>query len=808
MTITSDLGVMETKNPQELAEVLSQIFAPQATTARLAYQPHRWRILLEAPSPPDRHQSLQTLKKFLQDVTLPPGIEVYGRQIGSKAPAWGVRIQPKLATPNSWSPTEKPTSPDATDLSPTTPPHNPELGLFVSSLGLVFTLATGLWWLSPGSWIQRAPTAPTEQVRALIMATAAEVNRQHPLPPSSVDLVPPPIFRGQIITRVSIPQSRKVVALTFDDGPDPRQTPQFLDILKAHQAPATFFVIGRSVQQNPEIARRIVEEGHTIANHSWSHGTHQFSPQAAATDLNRTDQVIREVTGVKNYWFRPPGGHLNNGLVQFAQTQKMPILMWSVDPRDWQPGRSAAHIKATVLQQTRPGSIVLFHDGGGPRQATLQALPRILTTLKKQGYEFVTVPQLLRLKQDSSHPITPPLAWIGLHNMTHLQAAQAHLQQEQETLQQALVQASPLAIQERETLAAQYQTAQQAMSWVSQRLRMEQSAQESWDQTLKLGYQAMQAGQGGQFKSANTLWQQAITTLQTIPQQSFLSAQAQAKNQDYQRNQQYIQSLLEQQQSEFLMPLAKQAGLSHNATISLCSSTGQCYSLRGDSVPGSAASLIKLPLAVVALHWAQEHHHSLEHSLPIQPQNHTEDASLIRVGQRYPLKTVISQMISRSSNIAPNQLMDTLGWDYINQVIQSYGFKTIKIYSKLVGQNRQPANLGRQANGSSMRELSQLMGKIYHNQVPQASFLQTVLAQQNDREIGFKALKNTSAQWLGEKTGQNSLVLGTVLAFKVNGEIYTLAIMDRSQVGVSALQKAIREIVNHATTQNRLPPTS
>lgn len=99
-------------------------------------------------------------------------------------------------------------------------------------------------------------------------------------------------------------------------------------------------------------------------------------------------------------------------------------------------------------------------------------------------------------------------------------------------------------------------------------------------------------------------------------------------------------------------------------------------------------------------------------------------------------------------------------------------------------------------------------GKIYQNQVPQAPCLQTALAQQTDREIGFKALKNTPAQWLGEKTGQNSLVLGTVLAFKINGEIYTLAIMDRNQVGLSALQRAIREIVNHAAAHSRLPPNS
>ncbi|AFY59695.1 polysaccharide deacetylase family protein [Synechococcus sp. PCC 6312] len=808
MTIATDsIGI---NNPQELAQVLSQIFAPQAITARIAYQPDRWRILLEAPEPPDRRQSLQTLQKFFQTVALPPGLEVYGREAGEEAPAWGVRIQPKIATPVSLSPVGKaaPAPEPVCLVNPLTAvpqakvEQDPGVGLFVSSLGLLFALATGLWWLSPTTWIQSAPPANSTQIRDLITTIASDVNRRYPLPSPQVDLVPPPPFRGKTINQVSLPPEHKVVALTFDDGPDQPQTLQVLNILKAHKAKATFFVIGRSVQKYPNIAAKIVEEGHTIANHSWSHRYQQFSPQAAATEFTRTDQIIQAVTGVKNYWFRPPGGRLNNGLVDYAKTQQLPILMWSVDSRDWQPGRSPAQIKAAVLQQTRPGGIVLLHDGGGPRQAMIQALPGILTVLKKQGYEFVTIPQLLHLKQESLDPTPPPPAWLGLHSITQVIAAHSQLSQEQATLYQSLVNASPIAIDERETLAAKYQTTQQAVRWVSQRLSMEQQAQQSWDQALNFSQAAMNAVQRGQLKQAKDSWQQTIATLKTVPHQSLMFSQAQAKTEDSQQQLQRVQHQFAQQQSRFLIPLAKSAGLSNNAAVSLCSPNGQCYSLRGDIVPDSAASLIKLPLAVVTLHWAQEHQYSLEHPFAIQPQNNTEDASIIRVGQRYPLKTVIGQMISRSSNIAPNQLMDTLGWDYINRVMQGYGFKTIKIYSKLVGQSRQPANLGRQSNGSSMQELSQLMGKIYQNQLPHAPFLQTVLAQQTDREIGFKALKSTQAEWIGEKTGQNSLVLGTVLAFKVKGEIYTLAIMDRNQVGLSALQNAIRNIVNYATTHN------
>lgn len=583
MTIASN--PIEINDPQELAQVLSQIFAPQAITARIAYQPHRWRILLEAPEPPDRRQCLQTLQTFFQKVALPRGLEVYGREIGEKAPAWGVRIQPKLAAPTVLSPVKNPGTPQGIPAESANPTdfdhplttttrkfkHYSRVGPFVSSLGLLFALAIGLWWLSPTTWIERAPTASSTQIRDLITAIATDVNRRYPPPSPQVDLVPPAIFRGKIIHRVSLPQSRKVVALTFDDGPVQPQTLQVLNILKAQQVKATFFVIGRNVQRHPSIATRIVQDGHTIANHSWTHGYQQFSPQQAAREFQQTDQIIHEVTGVRNYWFRPPGGRLNNGLVAYAKTQKLPIIMWSVDSRDWQPGRSPAQIKATVLQQTRPGSIVLLHDGGGPRQGMIQALPGMLTALKKQGYEFVTIPQLLGLKQESLHPTPPPQAWLGFHSIPQLKAAQAQLNQKQATLHQALMNASPIAIEERETLAAQAQITAEATSWVSQRLEMEQRGQQSWEHALRLGQQAVQLGQAGQLKQANEHWQQAIATLKTIPRQSLIFPQAQAKSQDYQRQQQFIQRQLEQQQSQFLIPLAQQAGLSGNAAIGLCS---------------------------------------------------------------------------------------------------------------------------------------------------------------------------------------------------------------------------------------------
>jgi len=804
MTVAN--GYVGSGNSQALAQLLNQILAPQATTARLDYQPQRWRILLESQDIPNRVQSLQALKPFFQQVALPPGIEIYGRQAGEKTPAWGVRIKPHPRQP---------------DLEPPYPLQNPGLeltgsdialpklpplerlrepGLFLGSLGTLFAVGAGLWWLSPSPWIAQAPLAAPTQIRQAILSTAATTKPSQP--PTPIDLTPPPMFRGHTLTQVPIP-GRKVVALTFDDGPDRLQTQQVLTILQQTNVKATFFVIGRNVQLYPDIAAKIVQQGHAIANHTWSHGYHRVSPSQAAHEINRTTDIIYATTGQKSYWFRPPGGNLTNGLVNYAQNQNQTVLMWSVDPRDWQPGRTAADIATTVLRDTRPGGIILLHDGGGPRQATIRALPQIITTLQQQGYEFVTIPTLLQLKQDSLHPQRQLPTWLDISSVAHLEAVQTQLHQQESALLQALLQTSPVDIPRRQALAAEYRTITAAEDWVNQRLKFEQDAKGAWEMSLDWGQKAATAGKTGQFEQAKQHWQQAITTLQSIPARSFLSPQAQAKLKTYQQQLQYIQTRLEQSQSQFLGPIAQRAGLSSQAAISLTDPQGNFYTLRGDFVPKSAASLIKLPLAVVALHWAKEKQHPLDYPLMIQPQNNTEDASAIRVGREYPLGTVIAQMLNRSSNIAPNQLMDTLGWDYINQVIQNYGYKSIKIYSKLVGQNRQPANLGQQSNGNSARDLSRLMAQIYQNQVPHASFLQQALAQQQDREIGFAALQNTQAQWLGEKTGQNSLVVGSIMAFELRGQTYTLAIMDRNSVGTAALKRAIHNIVLHL--QNQAP---
>jgi peptidoglycan/xylan/chitin deacetylase (PgdA/CDA1 family) len=173
------------------------------------------------------------------------------------------------------------------------------------------------------------------------------------------------------------------VALTFDDGPDPDWTPRVLEMLRKYQIKATFCMIGVNVEEFPGLVRDIAAEGHTLCNHSWSHdiGLGLRSPEWITADLGRTNAAIRRaVPGAKISYYRQPGGAWTPSVVAAAARFGMTALHWQVDPQDWRkPG--AHSISSTVITFTRPGSIVLMHDGGGNRAGTTTALRSILPNL-------------------------------------------------------------------------------------------------------------------------------------------------------------------------------------------------------------------------------------------------------------------------------------------------------------------------------------------------------------------------------------------------------------------------------------------
>lgn len=205
-----------------------------------------------------------------------------------------------------------------------------------------------------------------------------------------------PEFQGKTLYEVALDDSNKAIALTFDDGPWPIYTEQVLDILKQNDIKATFFLIGQHLENYPEIAQKVVESGHALGNHTWSHHYHPVPREVAAKEIEDTNALIHEVTGFKTEWFRPPGGVLTNGLNDYALSQNYAVAMWSSDAREYFFFSSETLVN-NVLNSAKPGGIVLLHDGGGDRSATVKALPIIIAKLKEQGYKFVTLPELLEL---------------------------------------------------------------------------------------------------------------------------------------------------------------------------------------------------------------------------------------------------------------------------------------------------------------------------------------------------------------------------------------------------------------------------
>lgn len=186
-------------------------------------------------------------------------------------------------------------------------------------------------------------------------------------------------------------RGRKRLSITFDDGPGPF-TPQVLAILKRYKVHATFFELGQQVQAYPGYSRAVLAAGHELANHSYSH------PMLPAFgQLSGTSNIIQRTTGFRPCNFRPPYGAVNGRLVGDAARLGMSSILWDVDPLDWQtPGTGV--IQGRILGAAKSGSIILMHDAGGPRGLTVAALPAILGNLKRRGYQFVPVKDLLGYK--------------------------------------------------------------------------------------------------------------------------------------------------------------------------------------------------------------------------------------------------------------------------------------------------------------------------------------------------------------------------------------------------------------------------
>jgi len=190
--------------------------------------------------------------------------------------------------------------------------------------------------------------------------------------------------------------SMPFLAMTFDDGPHPVNTPRLLDILKAHDVKATFFVVGTNVRRYPQIVRRMVSEGHEIGNHTVNHGDlTKMSPAAVEKELGTAHNSIVDATGIAPRLMRPPYGAITSSQKSWIK-QKFgyPSILWSVDPEDWKkPGVSV--VTSRLINGARPGGILLAHDIHKP---TIDAIPAVLKRLRQKGFQFITVSQLIALE--------------------------------------------------------------------------------------------------------------------------------------------------------------------------------------------------------------------------------------------------------------------------------------------------------------------------------------------------------------------------------------------------------------------------
>jgi peptidoglycan-N-acetylglucosamine deacetylase len=204
---------------------------------------------------------------------------------------------------------------------------------------------------------------------------------------------------GKTFTGLARPSRQ--LALTYDDGPNDLHTQRLLEVLAKHTVHATFFLIGNYVKQRPALAREISQAGHVIANHTFTHPLLIFkSEKEIRRELLDCRSAIEDAVGAHSNLFRPPFGGRRPGVLRIARDLGLHTIMWNVPGQDWK-ALPAAEIERNIAKQVRGGDVILLHDGGHARlgidrSQTILATDHLVEKYKKEGYEFVTIPQMMR----------------------------------------------------------------------------------------------------------------------------------------------------------------------------------------------------------------------------------------------------------------------------------------------------------------------------------------------------------------------------------------------------------------------------
>ncbi|ASA21856.1 polysaccharide deacetylase family protein [Paenibacillus donghaensis] len=274
--------------------------------------------------------------------------------------------------------------------------------LILLSILLLFPVPASM----PASAALKHGTSPSEQAAG--SSTSLDTGEEPSVPASRSAKYRKGLTLSQLLRKY--PETIKTrgprshsIALTFDDVPDPRFTPQLLDVLKKYRVKATFFVVGSRAEKHPELVRRMIREGHAIGNHSYTH------PQFVKLSVNdfrmqivHTENILQALAGYKPRLIRPPYGEISEQQLRWAKFGGYKLVNWNVDSLDWK-GLSKTQVRNNILSKAGKGSIILQHGGGGRGSnlnGTIQALPEVINILRKRGYTFVTVPQLLQVSKN------------------------------------------------------------------------------------------------------------------------------------------------------------------------------------------------------------------------------------------------------------------------------------------------------------------------------------------------------------------------------------------------------------------------
>jgi len=373
-------------------------------------------------------------------------------------------------------------------------------------------------------------------------------------------------------------------------------------------------------------------------------------------------------------------------------------------------------------------------------------------------------------------------------------------------LRAKLAQQPPVLISSRTGIATAPTDLVDSLQAVEIRIQVEESAKESWNDAIRFASEAttkrsQASNDNTSAEEIYTLWKQAMDSLKEVSSDSFMAEQAEAKRKEYETNLAVAAYRYDTARSDFLLPIAEKTGMASRVRVTVCNLQRECRRLRGNEPPASPASLIKMPVAIALMAKLHEENIDPETKILVSRGNWTEDAGKIWVGSEYSLKKIMLDMISLSGNIATNQLIDYIGRDYINEVLRDRGYTTTVVRTKLVGQSTYPVNLGTPPNVMTTDELTDMMVGIYNQEHPGDDLILEGLVNQYDWDLGYEAVKRP-AVWIGEKTGQNSKVLGSTTGVNIRGERYVITVTIDYTASEPAVKSVITGIVEHLIKNN------